>query len=1581
MKNLYFFYVLVLCFVAFPLQASHIMGCDLIYQHLGGNQYRIKLTQYRDCSGILPSNSVSISVSSALCSQNFSLTANLDTGYPIEVSAICGSQLPNTTCNGGTVPGVQEYVYSVITTLPANCSDWKFSWYDGNRNSAISTISSPGSAFIYIEATLNNLNFSGNNSPDFITKPVPYFGLNQPQNYSHSTVEPDGDVLVYSLVAPLDNSTTPVTFLSPYSATYPISTTSGTFPFNTTTGQMSFTPNAIQNAVTAILVQEYRGGVLIGSVRRDIQMVVLNMTNGSSSATPPTNIAGANLVAGQSSVFNACVGTTMTFKVTASDPNAATVITHTSNNTTALPGSSVSVSGTNPKVMTFSWTPTAADIGTNSFSVTFTDNNCPIPSIIALNYVIYVLGINITNTDTSICNLGGSLQLSTAIFGAGSGNYAWTGTGLSANNIPNPIVTPSSLPSLYTVSYTLSGCNVTDHISIIQNTTKVNAFSTDSVVCTTKPVTLNTSINGISGGSYSWSGNGLSSSNASSTIATPPSLPQTYSVTYTTPGGGCVSTDNVTIIQSNILVTTTTATPSSICLGGGPVQLNAQPTASTSGYSLTSIPFSPIAGTGTTVTLSDDELSAALPIGFNFNFYGTIYSNFHISSNGYVSFDPSAGAGCCSGQILPNTSSPNNLIALNWDDLYPPAGGTISYLLTGTAPFRKLVINYTMINACCGVNASLDVTGQIILYETTNVIEIHATDIGATVSQTMGIENANGTSAVVVAGRNSTTWSALNEGWRFTPSTSYTYNWSPTTNMNSATISNPLISTLTTDTVYTVVVTSSEGCSGTSSVTIHTGTAFSASATASASPSSLCAGNNSPIQLNASPVSVATYDGNGPYTVNTIPHAPLSGTGTSVSLSDDQVSAALPIGFSFTFYGNAYTNFYISSNGFITFNASSPSGCCSGQLLPNSTTPNNVIAIAWADFYPPGNGSINYYTTGTAPNRKLIVNYTNIPRCCGSVGDLTGQIVLYEGTNWIDIFLTNLGATGTTTLGIENATGTLATAVSGRNAATWGASNEGWRFYSGTSATHTYLWSPSTNLSSTSIYNPIVSSLAATTTYTVQVTDLATGCVVNKPVTLTRNAPITPVVTPTNYCNNANLAVANAYSGTIQWYNNNTASGAPLGTGSPISTTTNGTYYAFENLGGCLGGVSNPSTVNVGMSNLWTHIPNPAPPISSTQSYYADSYCFDPVSGLNYFFHAPSHTLILASSYMLPTGVSLVNYAPTLASEMAVKVDVLPGYASGAGQFVNYGTAPYVTNPSGWYLMHRTWNVLVHPNNQISAGTRNIRFFFNTIDETDVSNSSGHNLSTYYFYKLETGLNPSSPANHAGVVSSQISLYTPGATPTATEWKLGTDLTTGAYYSEYGVSSFSGGGGGSGIIFEGPLPLSLLSFTGRNEANKNLLAWQVKDEINLSHYELERAEDQTHFVKIGQQLAMNHDKYYLLDEKPLNGNNYYRLKMIDNDGKYQYSEIVLLNNASLNFQFSIAPNPAHQFIDLQLESLSGDNLVFSLYNELGQEVIQHTWTDTGNIRKTLDISSLTNGIYLYKIHDSHTSYSGKLLKE
>ncbi|MEX2595652.1 MAG: T9SS type A sorting domain-containing protein [Salibacteraceae bacterium] len=257
--------------------------------------------------------------------------------------------------------------------------------------------------------------------------------------------------------------------------------------------------------------------------------------------------------------------------------------------------------------------------------------------------------------------------------------------------------------------------------------------------------------------SYAWS-NGSTSANLTGLGE------GTYTVTITDDNGNTASETFVFDVQEiipnqtilgQIACSYDLGTAKVVATGGTPITENYLVDTTTSKFNPDTLQ------TGTTVTLGDDQVSGDLDIGFDFVFFGDTHSTFNISSNGFISFNgPGADNGCCGGEVIPENSAfePNNMIALCWDDLYPPGGGTISYYTLGTAPFRTLIVNFTGIPFCCGSTPS--VTVQAKLFETSNCIEIHTIDVNNASPATQGIENQFGTEAYVYPGRNGSAWSS-----------------------------------------------------------------------------------------------------------------------------------------------------------------------------------------------------------------------------------------------------------------------------------------------------------------------------------------------------------------------------------------------------------------------------------------------------------------------------------------------------------------------------------------------------------------------------------------------------------------------------------------------------------------------------------------------------------------------------------------------------------------------------------------------------------------------------------------------------
>ncbi len=200
---------------------------------------------------------------------------------------------------------------------------------------------------------------------------------------------------------------------------------------------------------------------------------------------------------------------------------------------------------------------------------------------------------------------------------------------------------------------------------------------------------------------------------------------------------------------------------------------------------------------------------------------------------------------------------------------------------------------------------------------------------------------------------------------------------------------------------------------------------------------------------------------------------------TTLNRTTQRITAELNIGFPFRFYCHSYNTFYITSSGFIAFDRNN--GGTNPQRISTSTR-NNLIALAWADL-DPTQGSISYFTTGTAPNRRLVVTFDKVP-VNGSRPDdpnpllVSTQAILYETTNEIEIHITKISIGTIHSAGIKGGAGTSGLPVEGRNLAnrdltTISASEEAYRFTPPRQALR-YSWSPATGLSDPNSANPTV---------------------------------------------------------------------------------------------------------------------------------------------------------------------------------------------------------------------------------------------------------------------------------------------------------------------------------------------------------------------------------------------------------------------------------------------------------------------------------------------------------------------------
>lgn len=389
-----YLFLLIFSFLGNEAQASHAAAADLSYTCIGNNRYQVTLKMYRDCSGIaLPATPLIDIIGANSCS-GFTQSLPLNLTSIIAIPIACTAFLGQSSCNGGSIPGYEESIYTGILDMSGfsqGCT-WTISYSSCCRNNAITNLNNPSNQSIYIETSLLDGNITCNSSPSFSNIPIFVVCDSIPQSISNSITEPDGDSLVYSLVAPLNALNDPINYNLGFSPTTPLNTVSGV-SFNTQNGQLNFTPATNQVVVMDILAEEYRAGILIGQTRRTMQVAVMSCNNNSLSLDNVSKITnGITQSQGTSTVFNACPGEDLHFQLSVSDVDPIDSLSISANYSSLFqvyPNASLNltypiVGNTNTALLDV----TIPAVQNNVFSIAFSDNSCPISSFQSFGFSI-----------------------------------------------------------------------------------------------------------------------------------------------------------------------------------------------------------------------------------------------------------------------------------------------------------------------------------------------------------------------------------------------------------------------------------------------------------------------------------------------------------------------------------------------------------------------------------------------------------------------------------------------------------------------------------------------------------------------------------------------------------------------------------------------------------------------------------------------------------------------------------------------------------------------------------------------------------------------------------------------------------------------------------------------------------------------------------------------------------------------------------------------------------------------------------------------------------------------------------------
>jgi hypothetical protein len=253
------------------------------------------------------------------------------------------------------------------------------------------------------------------------------------------------------------------------------------------------------------------------------------------------------------------------------------------------------------------------------------------------------------------------------------------------------------------------------------------------------------------------------------------------------------------------------------------------------------------------------------------------------------------------------------------------------------------------------------------------------------------------------------------------------------------------------------------------------------------------------------------------------------------------------------------------------------------------------------------------------------------------------------------------------------------------------------------------------------------------------------------------------------------------------------------------------------------------------------------------------------------------------------------------------------------------------------------------------------------INRSAVANLTSATVTLYYGIGTSDGV--TDPANLRVVKTNGAGTvwFDAGGTGSAA----GTGTITSAPFATFSIITLGNATGGTN-----PLPIQLKSFEAKPVANQVELKWVTASELNNDYFSIQRSVDGVEFAELirvkGQGTTQSETNYQYLDEQPLIGRSYYRLKQTDVDKKSSYSKVVMVEMIpGQNPLVSIYPNPitAGTFsINLQGYNPK-ESVEIRLTDTIGRQItrLTETMNDTGSKEIVMQSTGLAPGVYIITI--------------
>jgi hypothetical protein len=242
------------------------------------------------------------------------------------------------------------------------------------------------------------------------------------------------------------------------------------------------------------------------------------------------------------------------------------------------------------------------------------------------------------------------------------------------------------------------------------------------------------------------------------------------------------------------------------------------------------------------------------------------------------------------------------------------------------------------------------------------------------------------------------------------------------------------------------------------------------------------------------------------------------------------------------------------------------------------------------------------------------------------------------------------------------------------------------------------------------------------------------------------------------------------------------------------------------------------------------------------------------------------------------------------------------------------------------------------------------------------TNNSGLNATIKFHYR---------DAELGSINENELNVYT---STNGVNWTLqGADSrdVTANFVVKGGFNSFNRVTLGSDV--NSPLPVQLLSFNASLVQAGVEVKWVTASEINNSHFEIERSENGTSFVKFAsvaaQNTGTNLHNYAAIDADPFSGVKYYRLKQVNKDGSFTYSKVVAINKgAYVNKVLNVYPNPASGPVTVSFTSATAAKVMLQVTDNRGRLIINKEFkAATGLNNLVFDVNALASGVYYLRL--------------